>query len=113
MTRTLTVAVTAAALALPIAAIPQQSPEQREITYSRDVAPILFEHCIYCHRPGEVAPFSMATYAATRPWARSLKQQVLLRRMPPWFLDPGYGDFQNARKLSEKELQILAAWVDG
>ena len=113
MRRILTVALNAAALALPIAALPQQSFEQREITYTRDVAPILFEHCIYCHRPGEVAPFSMMTYATTRPWARSVKQQVLLRRMPPWFLDPQYGDFQNARALSEKELQTLAAWVDG
>jgi hypothetical protein len=113
MRRILTVAVTAAAITIPVAAIPGQSPGQLEITYSRDVAPILFEHCIFCHRPGEVAPFSMLTFATTRPWARSLKQQVLMHRMPPWFLDSQYGDFQNARQLSEKDLQTLVAWVDG
>jgi hypothetical protein len=94
-------------------AIPGQTPPSSEVTFSKDVAPILYEHCVYCHRPGEVAPFSMVNYATTRPWARSIKQQVLTRRMPPWYLDPRYGNFQNVKELQSKDLATLAAWVDG
>ena len=50
--------------------------QAREVTFSKDVAPIVFENCVYCHRPGEVAPFSMLTYKDARPWARSIKQKV-------------------------------------
>ena len=113
MKRTLTLAAACAFIAIPWAAISGQDAVQREVTFSRDVAPILFEHCVSCHRPGEVAPFSMLTYAATRPWARSVRQQVLTRRMPPWFLDPRYGSFQYSKELTENDIQTLTAWVDG
>ena len=59
-----------------------QSPAVgKEVTFSKDVAPILYENCVYCHRPGEIAPFSMMTYKDTRPWARSIRQAVTNRRM--------------------------------
>jgi hypothetical protein len=104
---------TAVLIGTSISTMAAQSPAPSEITFSRDVAPILFEHCLHCHRPGEVAPFSMLTYAAVRPWARAIRQQVLTRRMPPWFLESESGSFQNSNELTEKELQILASWVDG
>ena len=53
-------------------------------TFTRDVAPILYEHCIACHRPGQIAPMSLITYGETRPWARAIKIKVEAREMPPW-----------------------------
>jgi len=107
MIRIATIAVTGVLLAL------FQDATLREITFSKDAAPILFERCAFCHRPGEVAPFSMLKYEEVRPWARSIKQQVLTRRMPPWFLDAHEGGFRNAMELKESEIQTLVAWVDG
>jgi mono/diheme cytochrome c family protein len=85
----------------------------REVTYSKDVAPIMFSNCVYCHRPGEVAPFSMLAYKDARPWARSIKQRVLNGQMPPWKADPNYGSFQNSKLLSKQDIDTLVAWVDG
>jgi mono/diheme cytochrome c family protein len=85
----------------------------RDVTFSKDVAPIVFEHCAYCHRPGEVAPFSFLSYQEARPWARSIKQKVLNGQMPPWKADPRYGEFQNAKTLDKKDIDTLVAWVDG
>ena len=98
-----------------IVAVPRgaDTPIPSEVTYSKDVAPIMFENCVYCHRPGEVAPFSMLTYKDTRPWARSIKQRVLNGQMPPWKADPHYGSFQNSKILSKHDVDSLVAWVDG
>ena len=82
------------------------------VTYSRDVAPILFENCAACHRPGEIAPMSLHTYDEVRPWAKSIREKVVKREMPPWFADPAHGVFQNDASLSEKEIAIIAKWVD-
>ena len=90
-----------------------QRPEAREVTFARDVAPIVYANCAYCHRPGEVAPFSLLSYKDARPWARAIKQQVVQRHMPPWNADPHYGEFRNARRLSDKDIETLVAWVDG
>jgi hypothetical protein len=90
-----------------------QKPQPREVTFSRDVAPIVFANCAYCHRPGEVAPFSLLSYKDARPWARAMKQQVTLRNMPPWKADPHFGEFRDARRLSDREIQTIVAWVDG
>ncbi len=79
-----------------------QRPDEREITFARDVAPIVYANCAYCHRPGEVAPFSLMTYRDARPWARVIKQAVGQKSMPPWRADPHYGEFQNPRVLSDR-----------
>src|SRR5262245_19499352 len=70
-------------------------------TFSKDVAPILQKNCQSCHRPGQIAPMSLLTYAETRPWARSIKTKVESRQMPPWFADPRYGHFMNDRSLTQ------------
>jgi mono/diheme cytochrome c family protein len=82
-------------------------------TFSRDVAPILFEHCVTCHRPDGSAPFSLATYADARPWARAIRAQVLERRMPPWKPEPGYNQFAGERRLTEEAMAVIEAWADG
>src|SRR5499427_9909680 len=60
-------------------------------TFTKDVAPIMMRSCVACHRPGQVAPFSLLTYEDARPWARSIKNRVSKREMPPWNLDPTVG----------------------
>ena len=82
------------------------------VTYSRDVAPILFENCASCHRAGEIAPMSLSSYKEARPWAKSIREKVVNREMPPWFADPAHGKFKNDSRLSEAEIATIARWVD-
>jgi mono/diheme cytochrome c family protein len=102
----------AVALVLPLT-IAGPRAQTRDVTFSKEVAPIVFENCVYCHRPGEVAPFSLLTYQDARPWARAIKQKVLNGQMPPWKADPHYGEFKNAKTLSRDAIETLVAWVDG
>ena len=83
-----------------------------EVTFAKDVAPILYEKCAECHRPGEIASMSLLTYKDARPWARSIKDKVANRVMPPWLADPAYGHFSNDRRLSQKQIDTIVAWVD-
>src|SRR5690349_3606561 len=82
-------------------------------TFSKDVAPILHQRCAECHRAGEPAPMSLISYQEARPWAKAIKQAVLARKMPPWLADPHYGVYGNERRLSDQEIQTIAAWADG
>jgi hypothetical protein len=82
------------------------------VTFSRDVLPVLQKSCQGCHRRGEAAPFSLLTYDEAKPWAKAIKEAVLLRKMPPWFADPHVGKFANDRSLSQKEIDTLVAWSD-
>src|SRR5690349_11418492 len=82
-------------------------------TFNKDIAPILFAKCAGCHRPGEIAPMSLLDYKSARPWAKSIREAVLSRKMPPWFADPRYGSFANDPRLSEREIATIKAWVDG
>jgi hypothetical protein len=81
-------------------------------TFSRDVAPILYAKCVSCHRPGEVAPMSLITYQDVRPWARSIREKVVTRVMPPWHADARYGKFRNDLSLPQREIETLVRWVD-
>jgi hypothetical protein len=83
------------------------------VTFARDVLPILQKNCQSCHRPGQIAPMSLLTYEAARPWARSIKAKVESRQMPPWFADPQHGRFANDRSLTPGEIQKLVKWADG
>jgi hypothetical protein len=89
-----------------------KAAELPAVTFSRDVAPILQKNCQGCHRPGEAAPFPLMTYQQARPWAKAMKEAVLLRKMPPWFADRHYGKFSNDRSLGQKDIETLAAWAD-
>jgi len=83
------------------------------VTFHRDVLPILQNRCQECHRPGEIAPMPFLNYGQTRPWAKAIREAVLLKKMPPWFAEPGYGPFSNDRSLTAKEIETLIRWVDG
>jgi hypothetical protein len=80
-------------------------------TFTKDVAPIFYENCTACHRPGEVAPMSLLTFAAARPYARSIATRVSQGTMPPWYADPAHGEFVNARTLSAAEKDTILKWV--
>ncbi len=82
------------------------------VTYTKDVAPIIQKNCQSCHRPGEVAPMPFTNFKDTRPWAKAIKEKVVTRVMPPWFADPKHTDFENDARLSEKEIETISAWVD-
>jgi peroxiredoxin len=82
------------------------------VTYTKDVAPILQAKCQSCHRPGQVAPFSLRSFDEARRWAATLREVVAERRMPPWHADPRYGQFENDRSLTPEQRATLLAWVD-
>lgn len=117
MKRTVPAVVTFALLVLYLFALPTMSasnkPASKQITFTKDVAPILFKNCAGCHRPDDIAPFSTLSYKDVRPWAKAIKEKVVTREMPPWSADPHYGDFQNNPRLSDQEIATIVAWVDG
>src|SRR6478672_12812407 len=83
-----------------------------DVTFNRDVLPILQKNCQSCHRPGEIGPSSFLTYDSTRPWAKAIKSAVVTRKMPPWFADAKYGHFSNDRSLKQNDLDKIVSWVD-
>ena len=86
---------------------------EKNVTFTKDVAPVFFKSCAECHRPGEIAPFSVMSYKDVRPWAKSIREKVLSREMPPWHADPKHGEWFNDRRLTPAEIETIIAWVDG
>ena len=82
-------------------------------TFAKDVAPIIFENCASCHRPGDIAPMSLTSYQEVRPWARSIKDKVVSREMPPWHAEQPITPIRNDRRLSQEQIDTIVAWVDG
>lgn len=101
-------------LAIGLTALATFAPRSNagQVTFTKEIAPILFKHCIECHRPGEIAPMSLLTYQETRPWAKSIRERVADRSMPPWSADPKYGHWANDPRLSQKEVDNIVAWVN-
>jgi hypothetical protein len=83
-----------------------------KLTWSREIARIVYARCLSCHRQGGPA-FSLSTYAEARPWAVAIKEEVLTRRMPPWNAVKGFGRFKNDAGLTQEELSLIADWVEG
>lgn len=81
------------------------------VTFSKDVAPIFFEHCGSCHRPGEIAPMSLLTYKEARPWAKSIANEVSTRAMPPWSGDSDHRTWSNDISLSQEQIDTVVAWT--
>jgi len=80
-------------------------------TYNKDIAPILYQHCAECHRPGEVAPFSLLSYQETAKRAALIASVTRARVMPPWKAEPGYGEFRDVRRLSEEQIALIQQWA--
>ena len=88
-----------------------QSAPAKEITFSKDVAPIFYKSCVTCHHPNDIAPMSLVTYKEARPWAAAIREAVTQRTMPPWHADPHIGHFINDPRLSDPEIATIQAWV--
>ena len=120
MSRTYCLGLLVAGLLVPVVASAQPGSDasQREVTFAKDIAPILQRSCQECHRPASVAPMSLLTYEEVRPWARSIKARTALRNkrgaMPPWFIekDIGIQHYKNDPSLSEEEIEKIAIWAD-
>src|SRR5436190_6911329 len=82
------------------------------ITFNKDIAPILFEHCASCHRPGGGAPFNLLTYDNARQRAALMAQVTRRRYMPPWKPEAGFGDFVGERRLTGAEIALFEQWVE-
>jgi tetratricopeptide (TPR) repeat protein/mono/diheme cytochrome c family protein len=90
---------------------PAQPSVQATVTFSRDIAPIIFGHCTACHRPGQSGPFSLLDYRDVQKRAKQIVELTQRRSMPPWLPEPGYGEFANERRLSDRELELIRQWV--
>ncbi|HZO54071.1 MAG TPA: cytochrome c [Bryobacteraceae bacterium] len=99
-------------LLFALASASAASKSAHTVTFYKDVLPVIQKNCQGCHRPGEAAPMVFMSYEGTRPWAKAIKQAVLLKKMPPWFADPHVGKFTNDRSMSEAEIQTLVSWAD-
>ncbi|HUF74835.1 MAG TPA: hypothetical protein VMM35_01090 [Longimicrobiales bacterium] len=86
----------------------------QEVTFTRDVAPILFENCVDCHRQGSFAPMSLLTYEEARRYAQRIQYRVANQQMPPWHVDTTLGiqDFANDVSISDEEIQTIVRWVE-
>jgi peroxiredoxin len=82
------------------------------ITFSKHVAPLLQKHCQECHRPGQIGPMPLLTYADAAAWKETIREVVEERRMPPWYADPRHGRFSNDRRLGKEERDLLLGWLD-
>jgi hypothetical protein len=108
-------ALTGAVALATVTAGAQQARPQTNLTFTKDVAPILYKSCVRCHRPDEIAPMSLTSYSEVRPWAQAIKTRVTKREMPPWFLDKTIGiqKYKNDPSLTDAEIDTISKWVDG
>jgi mono/diheme cytochrome c family protein len=98
--------------AFPASHATETKSSAKNVTFNKDIAPIFFKSCAECHRPGESAPFSVLSYKDVRPWAKSIREKVANREMPPWHADPHTGEWANDRRLKQQEIDAITAWID-
>jgi hypothetical protein len=86
----------------------------KQVTFSKDVAPIFQAKCVDCHQPNSIAPMSLITFQDARPWAKSIRDRVSARQMPPWHIDKSVGvqKFKNDMSLTDEQIDTVVAWVD-
>jgi len=90
------------------------APTKEPVTFSKDIAGIFQTKCQECHQPNSIAPMSLITYKEVRPWARSIRERVVTRQMPPWHIDRSVGvqKFKNDMSLTDEQVATIARWVD-
>lgn len=86
-------------------------PASGDITYTQHIAPIIYDHCLECHRPKQLAPFSMASYEDLLGWEDTILEVIDEGRMPPWTAAPSHTEFKNDPRLSEEEQALIRQWV--
>lgn len=97
---------------VPQSRLPPSGAGAEPVTFNNQIVRIFQRRCQVCHRPGEVAPFSLLTYRDAHPWRQRILEAVRARRMPPWKAAPGHGEFADVRRLSEVEIDLVARWVE-
>src|SRR5215211_52456 len=98
--------------AIVMIAVAADKSHTSKVTFTKDIAPILYKNCVECHRPGEIAPMSLLTYKEVRPWAKAIRERVVDRSMPPWSANPKYGHWANDPRLSEQAINTIVEWVN-
>ena len=89
----------------------QATPQDSAVTWSRQIAPLVYNNCTTCHHPGGAGPFSLLTYEDARRWGQQMAAVTASRYMPPWLPEPGYGDFADERRLNNEQIHLIAQWV--
>jgi mono/diheme cytochrome c family protein len=114
ISRSSALTVAGALCLVPTVATAQTPSATGQVTFTKDVAPIVQRSCVTCHRPNEMAPMSLMTYEDARPWARAIKTRVAAREMPPWHIDRTIGlqSFKDDPSLSDEEVATIVKWVD-
>ena len=113
MRRALGASFTALVVLLCARSTTAHDPITTKVTFAREIRAILSARCVACHSSGGSAPMRLTTYEEVRPWARSIKEQVLTRRMPKWHAARGFGAFSNDSTLTPIEIALIVSWVDG
>jgi len=85
---------------------------KKDVSYAKQVAPMLMEKCVACHQTGGIAPWAMDSYDRVKGWSAMMREVLMNRRMPPWHADPAIGSFSNDRSLSVEQMRTLVHWID-
>lgn len=101
----------APAVGCRIGRVPKREPHG-DVTYSNQIARVLQQRCVECHRPGEIAPFPLTSYEEVAGWGETIREVVEQKRMPPWFANPEHGKFANDARLTDAERETIYAWLD-
>ena len=94
-----------------IGRVPTKTPGG-DVTYSNQIARVMQNRCVECHRPGEVAPFTLMNYEEVLGWAETIREVVNEGRMPPWSADPKVGHWANDARMSDEEKQLIDTWIE-
>jgi len=90
----------------------QRNQAGKNISYAQQIAPLLADNCVTCHRTGGIGPFPMSSHAIVQGFSPMIREVILTRRMPPWHADPHVGTFEGARSLTKEQAQTLVHWIE-
>ena len=108
----LLLAITPLSCGGPPASPEARSPSRKPITFNKHVAPVIFENCSGCHRPGEAGPFPLLTYDDVKRRAELIIAVTESGYMPPWLPEPGHGDFAEERRLTQEQVSLVSSWIE-
>src|ERR1700730_14628217 len=83
-----------------------------DVTFTETIAPIVYQNCVTCHRPGEAAPLSLISYDDVKKRGALIVTVTKSRYMPPWHAEHGYGEFADERRLTDEQISTIAGWVE-
>ncbi len=116
MTRGFCLAFLAACCGAPVSGAGSETPvssaDAGKVTFSEQIAPLVYNNCAVCHHPGTAAPFSLLSYGDTRKHARTMLRAMSSHYMPPWQPEPGWGHFIGERRLSNEQIGLFKTWVN-